>query len=87
MAAAVGAEILSFNEHAVGSGPDAVAYVEARIGGAVVWGAGRDASVLTAGVRAVLSAAARAGAGRAGAGRAGTDRVAAGRLTSGRGRA
>ncbi|MER7765460.1 2-isopropylmalate synthase [Kitasatospora sp. NPDC096140] len=66
VANAVGAEILSFSEHAVRSGPDAVAYVQARIGGAggpVVWGAGRDTSVLTAGVRAVLSAAGRAGAG------------------------
>ncbi|MEU8509972.1 hypothetical protein AB0C76_00095 [Kitasatospora sp. NPDC048722] len=44
----------------VGSGPDAVAYVEARVGGEVRWGAGRDASVLTAGVRAVLSAVGRA---------------------------
>ncbi|WP_051829894.1 MULTISPECIES: 2-isopropylmalate synthase [Streptomyces] len=66
VADAVGAEILTFSEHAVGSGPDAVAYVEARVDGRVVWGAGRDASVLTAGVRAVLSAAGRAAAGRAG---------------------
>ncbi|MEU9040459.1 MULTISPECIES: 2-isopropylmalate synthase [unclassified Kitasatospora] len=65
VADAVGAEILSFSEHAVGSGPEAVAYVEARIGGRVVWGAGRDTSVLTAGVRAVLSAAGRAAAGGA----------------------
>ncbi|MFE5581168.1 2-isopropylmalate synthase [Kitasatospora sp. NPDC056531] len=81
VADAVGAEILSFSEHKAGSGRDAVAYVEARVGGsggsggsggAVVWGVGRDASVLTAGVRAVLSAAARAAAGRAagGAGKA-----------------
>ncbi|WP_254803066.1 2-isopropylmalate synthase [Kitasatospora sp. SUK 42] len=62
VADAVGVEILSFSEHAVRGGPDAVAYVEARIGGAVVWGVGRDASVLTAGVRAVLGAAGRAGA-------------------------
>ncbi|RKT11506.1 2-isopropylmalate synthase [Streptomyces sp. 1114.5] len=63
VADAVGVEILGFSEHAVGSGPDAVAYVEARVGGEVVWGVGRDASVLTAGVRAVLSAAGRARAG------------------------
>ncbi|MEV7770984.1 2-isopropylmalate synthase [Kitasatospora sp. NPDC086791] len=62
IADAVGVEILSFSEHAVGSGPDAVAYVEARVAGRVVWGAGRDASVLTAGVRAVLSAAGRGAA-------------------------
>ncbi|MET8546982.1 alpha-isopropylmalate synthase regulatory domain-containing protein, partial [Kitasatospora sp. NPDC004799] len=66
VADAVGAEILSFSEHAVGSGRDAVAYVEARVGGPdgrVVWGVGRDASVLTAGVRAVLSAVGRAARG------------------------
>ncbi|MFJ6774937.1 2-isopropylmalate synthase [Kitasatospora sp. NPDC091257] len=68
VADAVGAEILSFGEHAVGSGRDAVAYVEARVGGpggGVVWGVGRDASVLTAGVRAVLSAASRRSARKA----------------------
>ncbi|MFF3067262.1 2-isopropylmalate synthase [Kitasatospora sp. NPDC057936] len=60
VADALGVEILHFSEHAVGSGPDAVAYVEARVGDEVRWGAGRDASVLTAGVRAVLSAVGRA---------------------------
>ncbi|MBP0448422.1 2-isopropylmalate synthase [Kitasatospora sp. RG8] len=55
-------DILGFTEHAVRTGPDsdAVAYVEARVGGEVVWGVGRDSSVLTAGVRAVLSAVGRA---------------------------
>ncbi|MGW2373178.1 MULTISPECIES: hypothetical protein [Kitasatospora] len=53
---------------AASTGPDAVAYVEARIGDLVVWGAGRDASMLGAGVRAVPSAADRV-AGRAAAGR------------------
>ncbi|MFJ3792565.1 2-isopropylmalate synthase [Kitasatospora sp. NPDC090091] len=69
-AAGTPVDILRFTEHAVRTGPDAdaVAYVEARIGGAggvggeVVWGAGRDSSVLAAGVRAVLSAVGRAGA-------------------------
>ncbi|MEV7777102.1 2-isopropylmalate synthase [Kitasatospora sp. NPDC088351] len=57
-------DILQFSEHAVRTGPDsdAVAYVEARVAGEAVWGAGRDTSVLTAGVRAVLSAVGRAGA-------------------------
>ncbi|MEU4119717.1 2-isopropylmalate synthase [Kitasatospora sp. NPDC028055] len=60
VADAVGVEVLSFTEHKVGGSPDAIAYVEARAGdGAVCWGVGRDASVLTAGVRAVLSAADR----------------------------
>ncbi len=66
VADALRVDILHFSEHAVGagagssSGTDAVAYVEARVGGQVVWGAGRDGSVLTAGVRAVLSAVGRA---------------------------
>ncbi|MFF3004183.1 2-isopropylmalate synthase [Kitasatospora sp. NPDC057940] len=73
VADALRVDILHFSEHAVGagagagagagSGTDAVAYVEARVGGVggqVVWGAGRDGSVLTAGVRAVLSAVGRA---------------------------
>ncbi|WP_031070141.1 2-isopropylmalate synthase [Streptomyces sp. NRRL WC-3742] len=64
VADALGAQILSFTEHAVGAGPEAVAYVEVRVGGAAAWGAGRDTSVLTAGVRAVLGAVARASATR-----------------------
>ncbi|MFD7577392.1 2-isopropylmalate synthase [Kitasatospora sp. NPDC059817] len=67
VADALRVDILHFSEHAVGAGAgagsDAVAYVEARVGGVggqVVWGAGRDGSVLTAGVRAVLSAVGRA---------------------------
>ncbi|MFE6050717.1 2-isopropylmalate synthase [Kitasatospora sp. NPDC056446] len=87
VADAVGAQILSFSEHAVGSGPDAVAYVEARLAGRVVWGVGRDTSVLTAGVRAVLSAAGRARAGAGvgvGAGATGTPGAAAGEAADGR---
>ncbi|MFI0896511.1 2-isopropylmalate synthase [Streptomyces sp. NPDC020983] len=51
-------DILDYTEHAAGTGPDspAVAYVRCRVGGAVRWGAGRDTSVLTASVRAVLAA-------------------------------
>ncbi|MFJ2577504.1 2-isopropylmalate synthase [Kitasatospora aureofaciens] len=60
VADALRVDILHFSEHAVGKGPDAVAYVEARVGGEVVWGVGRDSSVLTAGVKAVLSAVGRA---------------------------
>ncbi|WBO63746.1 2-isopropylmalate synthase [Streptomyces camelliae] len=40
----------------------AVAYAECRVGGRVLWGAGRDASGLAASVRAVLSAVNRAAA-------------------------
>ncbi|HEX9270471.1 MAG TPA: 2-isopropylmalate synthase [Candidatus Limnocylindria bacterium] len=52
-------EVLDFSEHAVGAGTDAtaVAYVEARDGdGRVRWGVGMHESVLTASLRAVLSA-------------------------------
>jgi 2-isopropylmalate synthase len=47
-------EILDLTEHPVGG--ETVAYAECRVGGAVRWGAGRDASALAASVRAVLSA-------------------------------
>ncbi|WP_327295578.1 MULTISPECIES: 2-isopropylmalate synthase [unclassified Streptomyces] len=56
------AGILHYTEHATGTGPDspAVAYAECRVGGRTYWGAGRDSSVLTASVRAVLAAVNRA---------------------------
>ncbi|MFE0381993.1 2-isopropylmalate synthase [Streptomyces inhibens] len=55
-------DIVTYAEHALTSGPDsaAIAYVRCRIGGATYWGAGQDTSVLTASVRAVLSAVNRA---------------------------
>ncbi len=52
-------EVLDFSEHAVGAGTDAsaVAYVEARDAeGTVRWGVGVHESVLTASLRAVVSA-------------------------------
>ncbi|MBM4420649.1 MAG: 2-isopropylmalate synthase [Chloroflexi bacterium] len=52
-------EVLDFAEHAVTAGTDAtaVAYVEAKDpGGRVRWGVGMDNSILTASLRAVLSA-------------------------------
>ncbi|MBT2443246.1 2-isopropylmalate synthase [Streptomyces sp. ISL-36] len=51
-------DVLDFSEHStgVGAGGEAVAYAECRVDGRTVWGAGRDTSVLTASVRAVLSA-------------------------------
>ncbi|MGW7412201.1 2-isopropylmalate synthase [Streptomyces sp. NPDC054863] len=60
--AGIEVDILGYAEHSTGSGPGspAVAYAECRIGGAVWWGAGQDTSVLTATVRAVLSAVNRA---------------------------
>ncbi|WP_344236421.1 2-isopropylmalate synthase [Actinocorallia libanotica] len=62
--AAVGVtvDVLDYAEHAVRSGPDspAVAYARCEVDGAVRWGAGRDTSLLTASVHAVLAAVNRA---------------------------
>ncbi|MEU1125112.1 2-isopropylmalate synthase [Streptomyces sp. NPDC005899] len=54
-------EILGYSEHSTSSGPGshAVAYAECRVNGVTCWGAGRDTSVLTASVHAVLAAANR----------------------------
>ena len=51
-------KVLDYHEHAMSSGGDAqaAAYVECEIGGATVWGAGLDANIVTASVRAVTSA-------------------------------
>ncbi|WP_405641841.1 2-isopropylmalate synthase [Streptomyces uncialis] len=63
--AGTGTEILDFTEHALTSGATAtggaaVAYAECRTAGVTRWGAGRDTSVLTASVHAVLAAVNRA---------------------------
>ncbi|MGH4033657.1 2-isopropylmalate synthase [Actinomycetota bacterium Odt1-20B] len=68
-AAGITVDILDYSEHATTAGPgsEAVAYAECRVGGdagGTYWGAGRDTSVLTASVHAVLAAVNRAGAGR-----------------------
>ncbi|MBE1559918.1 2-isopropylmalate synthase [Nonomuraea africana] len=67
--AGIDVDILHFAEHATAAGPDspAIAYAECRVAGTTCWGAGQDTSVLTASVRAVLSAVARARRGRAAA--------------------
>jgi 2-isopropylmalate synthase len=54
-------EIVDYAEHALGEGADAsaVAYVEARAGGKTRWGVGVDANIVTASLRAVVSAANR----------------------------
>ncbi|MFE0104751.1 2-isopropylmalate synthase [Streptomyces sp. NPDC059009] len=67
--AGIAVDILDYSEHATTAGPgsEAVAYAECRVGGdagETYWGAGRDTSVLTASVHAVLAAVNRAGAGR-----------------------
>ncbi|MEU3220366.1 2-isopropylmalate synthase [Streptomyces sp. NPDC006971] len=64
-AAGIEVDVLDFTEHATtsGQGSPAVAYAECRVGtdGKQCWGAGRDTSVLTASILAVLSAVNRAG--------------------------
>jgi 2-isopropylmalate synthase len=56
--AGVSLELTDYTEHALGEGADAsaVAYVEARTGGKTRWGVGIDANIVTASLRAVLSA-------------------------------
>jgi 2-isopropylmalate synthase len=57
-------DVVDYNEHAIGHGADAqaAAYVECRTSdGRTVFGVGIDADIATASVRAVLSAANRAG--------------------------
>jgi 2-isopropylmalate synthase len=51
-------EIVDYAEHALGEGADAsaVAYVETRVGGKTRWGVGVDANIVTASLRAVVSA-------------------------------
>ncbi|HEU4489473.1 MAG TPA: alpha-isopropylmalate synthase regulatory domain-containing protein, partial [Jiangellales bacterium] len=50
--------VLDYAEHAMSSGGDAraAAYVECAIGGEVVWGVGIDPNIVTASLRAVVSA-------------------------------
>ncbi|MFI1095873.1 2-isopropylmalate synthase [Streptomyces sp. NPDC020917] len=57
-AAGVDVDIRHYAEHATepGQGSAAVAYAQCAVGGETWWGAGLDTSVLTASVRAVLSA-------------------------------
>ena len=54
--------VLDYHEHAMSRGEDATAaaYVEADVGGDVVWGVGIHQSIVTASLRAVLNAVNRA---------------------------
>jgi 2-isopropylmalate synthase len=55
--------VLNYHEHGVGAGEDAtaVAYVQLRVGGGrTVYGVGLDPNIVTATLRAVLSAVNRA---------------------------
>jgi 2-isopropylmalate synthase len=66
--AAIGTElgldvrVLDYSEHALRSGADAAAaaYIEAAVGDHVLWGVGIDESIVTASLRAVVSAVNRA---------------------------
>ena len=52
-------DVVDYAEHALGAGKEAtaVAYVETRSGdGQVRWGVGTDANIMTASLRAVVSA-------------------------------
>jgi 2-isopropylmalate synthase len=53
--------VLDYAEHALSSGGDAraAAYVECAVAGSVVWGVGVDPNIVTASLKAVLSAANR----------------------------
>ena len=53
--------VLDYHEHALTGGEDAraAAYVEVASGGSVAWGVGIDANIVTASLKAVLSAATR----------------------------
>ncbi|AYY14069.1 2-isopropylmalate synthase [Actinobacteria bacterium YIM 96077] len=54
--------VLDYAEHAMTSGADAkaAAYVECSVGGEVYWGVGIDANIVTASLKAIVSAANRA---------------------------
>src|SRR4051794_10226743 len=54
--------VLDYHEHALSAGGDALAasYVECAVGDEVFWGVGRDANILTASLKAVVSAVNRA---------------------------
>jgi 2-isopropylmalate synthase len=58
--------VLDYAEHALSAGGDAVAaaYVECLVGDEVLWGVGIDANIVTASLKAVLSAVNRAAGGR-----------------------
>jgi 2-isopropylmalate synthase len=54
--------VLDYHEHALGSGADAraAAYLEVAVGDRVLWGVGIDPNIVTASLRAVVSAVNRA---------------------------
>jgi 2-isopropylmalate synthase len=54
--------VLDYHEHALSSGGDAIAaaYVECAVGDQLLWGVGLDANIVTASLKAVISAVNRA---------------------------
>jgi len=50
--------VLDYHEHALSAGGDAIAaaYVECAVGDQILWGVGLDANIVTASLKAVLSA-------------------------------
>jgi 2-isopropylmalate synthase len=54
--------VLDYHEHALSAGGDAIAaaYVECAVGDQVLWGVGLDANIVTASLKAVVSAVNRA---------------------------
>ena len=54
--------VLDYTEHALSSGGDAIAaaYVECAVGDQILWGVGLDANIVTASLKAVISAVNRA---------------------------
>jgi 2-isopropylmalate synthase len=54
--------VLDYSEHALSSGGDAIAaaYVECAVGDQVLWGVGLDPNIVTASLKAVISAVNRA---------------------------
>ena len=54
--------VLDYQEHALSSGGDAIAaaYVECAVGDQILWGVGLDANIVTASLKAVISAVNRA---------------------------
>ena len=54
--------VLDYHEHALSSGGDAIAaaYVECAVGDQILWGVGLDANIVTASLKAVISAINRA---------------------------
>ncbi|HAM24954.1 MAG TPA: 2-isopropylmalate synthase [Actinobacteria bacterium] len=59
----VDVRVLDYHEHALSSGGDAraAAYLECSVDGRVLWGVGIDANIVTASLKAVISAVNRAG--------------------------